>query len=97
VPGVLLLERIIEAAQESLGAPIRVRGLSQIKFLAPLLPGEEAVAVMEIQAPNRLDTQNAPGCADPARTSLLRFRVERSGQAIAQGVFQVAIERKLPS
>ena len=102
VPGVLLLERLIEAAEESIGSPLRVTGMPQVKFLAPLLPGEEAIAVMELQSPS------APGDIPPALssiqanlqaaaaelTSLLRFRVERGGQAIAQGAFQVAVRGK---
>lgn len=98
VPGVLLLERLIEAAQASIGSPLRVLGMPQAKFLAPLLPGEEAVAVMELQTPssvNAVRTQPA-GEADlraaAAQTETsLRFRVERAGQAIAQGAFHVAI------
>lgn len=103
VPGVLLLERLIEAAQAAISAPIRVTGLSQVKFLAPLLPGEEAIAVLELQAPSGINAQDAPGRMEPdaqaagkAATRSLRFRVERSGQAIAQGIFQVALGRKLP-
>jgi 3-hydroxymyristoyl/3-hydroxydecanoyl-(acyl carrier protein) dehydratase len=98
MPGVLLLERLIEAAQASIGSPLHVMGMPQVKFLAPLLPGEEAVAVMELQAPNTPDTSQAPssgeagsrGAAAQPATSL-RFRVERAGQAIAQGAFHVAI------
>jgi 3-hydroxyacyl-[acyl-carrier-protein] dehydratase len=76
VPGVLLLERLVEAAEQAIGAPLRVTGLPQVKFVAPLLPDEEALAVME-WAPNSL-----------------RFRVERAGQMIAQGAFQLAAGRE---
>jgi 3-hydroxymyristoyl/3-hydroxydecanoyl-(acyl carrier protein) dehydratase len=72
VPGVLLLERLVEAAEQAVGAPLRVTGMPQVKFVAPLLPDEEALAVMEL-APDSL-----------------RFRVERDGQTIAQGAFQLA-------
>jgi len=48
VPGVLLLERLIEAAQAALDSPVRVTAMPQVKFLAPLLPGEEALAFLEI-------------------------------------------------
>jgi 3-hydroxymyristoyl/3-hydroxydecanoyl-(acyl carrier protein) dehydratase len=98
VPGVLLLERLIEAAQESIGSPLRVTGMPQVKFLTPLLPGEEAIAVMELQEPSPSDISRAlPGgeaalratAAQPAIS--LRFRVERAGQAIAQGAFHVTI------
>ena len=46
VPGVLLLDGVIEAANRWLGIPLRVRGLRQAKFIAPLLPGE--VATLEL-------------------------------------------------
>jgi 3-hydroxyacyl-[acyl-carrier-protein] dehydratase len=72
VPGVLLLERLVEAAEQAVGASLCVTGLPQVKFVAPLLPDEEAIAVMEL-APHSL-----------------RFRVERAGQTIAQGAFQLA-------
>jgi 3-hydroxymyristoyl/3-hydroxydecanoyl-(acyl carrier protein) dehydratase len=42
VPGVLLLDGVIETATRWLGVPIHVRGLRQAKFMAPLLPGEVA-------------------------------------------------------
>ena len=41
-PGVLLLDRIVAAAETWLGTPVTVRSLPQVKFIAPLLPGEEA-------------------------------------------------------
>jgi 3-hydroxymyristoyl/3-hydroxydecanoyl-(acyl carrier protein) dehydratase len=98
MPGVLLLERLIEAAQASIGSPLHVMGMPQVKFIAPLLPGEEAVAVMELQEPNAPDTPQAPSSGEAGSRSAaaqpatsLRFRVERAGQAIAQGAFHVAI------
>jgi 3-hydroxymyristoyl/3-hydroxydecanoyl-(acyl carrier protein) dehydratase len=48
VPGVLLLDRVIEAAGDWLRVPLRVRGLRQAKFLAPLLPGEAAHLELEL-------------------------------------------------
>ena len=42
VPGVLLLDRILEAAEDWLGQPVSVRSLPQVKFIAPLLPGQAA-------------------------------------------------------
>lgn len=43
VPGVLILQELIEATSCWLGSDIRVHRLQQAKFLAPLRPGEEAV------------------------------------------------------
>jgi 3-hydroxymyristoyl/3-hydroxydecanoyl-(acyl carrier protein) dehydratase len=102
VPGVLLLERVIEAAEQAIGQPLHVLGMPQVKFLAPLLPGEEAVAVMEWQVPQR-EANYAQGAmamqpqtiistsqhelARPRET--LRFRIERAGQTVAQGAFQI--------
>jgi len=42
VPGVLLLDGVIESAQQWLGGSLRVLGLRQVKFIAPLLPDQEA-------------------------------------------------------
>jgi len=47
VPGVLLLERMLEAAEQEIGSQWLITGLSQVKFLAPLLPGETATATLE--------------------------------------------------
>ena len=51
VPGVVVLERVleaIEAAHGSLQAPLR---LPQVKFAQPLLPGEQADIVLAGDAP----------------------------------------------
>jgi len=58
-------------------------GLPQVKFLAPLLPGEEAQAALEFPQ---------PAVQPDASVTALRFRVERDGQLIAQGSFQIASE-----
>jgi len=42
VPGVVLLEAVLEAAAELLGREPVVAQLAQAKFLAPLLPGQDA-------------------------------------------------------
>ncbi|HVF35225.1 MAG TPA: hydroxymyristoyl-ACP dehydratase [Candidatus Saccharimonadia bacterium] len=46
VPGVVVLERVLEAAQLVLGGHMRLRGVPQAKFLAPLEPGVEADVVL---------------------------------------------------
>jgi 3-hydroxymyristoyl/3-hydroxydecanoyl-(acyl carrier protein) dehydratase len=48
VPGVVLLDRLLAAAEEHLGRTLAVRGLGPVKFLAPLRPGCGARAVMEL-------------------------------------------------
>jgi 3-hydroxymyristoyl/3-hydroxydecanoyl-(acyl carrier protein) dehydratase len=42
VPGVVILDRVIEAAEDWLGYRLVVQELPQVKFLAPLRPGEHA-------------------------------------------------------
>jgi 3-hydroxyacyl-[acyl-carrier-protein] dehydratase len=42
VPGVVLLDCVLREAQQWLGRPLQVSGLSQAKFTAPLLPQERA-------------------------------------------------------
>jgi 3-hydroxyacyl-[acyl-carrier-protein] dehydratase len=69
VPGVVLLDRLIEAAEAALARPVLVTGLPQVKFLAPLLPGEEAHAVIDVQPAmprrNRDGVQNLTGAGAP--------------------------------
>jgi 3-hydroxyacyl-[acyl-carrier-protein] dehydratase len=42
LPGVVLLEEAIDAAEEWLGPGLAVVGVPQVKFMAPLGPGDEA-------------------------------------------------------
>jgi 3-hydroxyacyl-[acyl-carrier-protein] dehydratase len=42
VPGVVILQQVISAAENWLGLPLVLRGLPQVKFLRPLPPGEQA-------------------------------------------------------
>lgn len=42
VPGVLLLDQIIAAAETWLGTAVTLQSLPQVKFIAPLLPGQQA-------------------------------------------------------
>ncbi|MFT3897363.1 MAG: hypothetical protein QM719_06660 [Thermomonas sp.] len=51
VPGVLVLERVV-AAIEATHGPLAATRLPQVKFLQPLLPGEQAEVVVEGAAPN---------------------------------------------
>ncbi len=51
VPGVVLLERVLEAIETAGGAELGALRLPQIKFLRPLLP--EQTARIEVQAQDR--------------------------------------------
>ncbi len=48
VPGVVVLDRLVQAAESHLGQPLQVVGLAQAKFLAPLLPEQRASCSLEI-------------------------------------------------
>jgi len=50
VPGVVLLERVVAAIEAAQGAPGPLR-LPQVKFMQPLLPGEEASIELEGATP----------------------------------------------
>ena len=50
VPGVVLLERVLEAI-ELTHAPLGVLRLPQVKFARPLLPGQTATVQLEGAAP----------------------------------------------
>lgn len=50
VPGVVLLERVIEAI-EAVHGPLDGIRLPQVKFLQPLQPGQQARVELEGQAP----------------------------------------------
>lgn len=72
VPGVVLLDRVIDAIEAAHG-PLGALRLPQVKFLRPLLPGQAARVVLE---------PLPAGDAAPARW---RFRIERDGEALASG------------
>lgn len=69
VPGVLLLEGVLLAAELCLGREYTNLRLPQVKFLQPLLPDQDAV--IELQ---RIDTSER-----------FRFRVQREGTLLASG------------
>ena len=71
VPGVLLLDRVLEAIEADHGALGALR-LPQVKFLQPLLPGE----------PARVELLPA---GDPGATPRWRFRVWREDTLLASG------------
>ena len=75
VPGVVLLERVVEAAQAA-GAPADARWCwPQVKFLRPLAPGETA----------RIELQPLPG-----ERPGWRFRVLRDDVPLASGELRAA-------
>lgn len=49
VPGVVLLDLTVQAAERWLGRALCVAGLPQVKFLAPLRPQETADVVLELE------------------------------------------------
>jgi 3-hydroxyacyl-[acyl-carrier-protein] dehydratase len=54
VPGVLVLERLLEAAEGQLGHALQIAGLAHAKFPSPLMPEEEARVSCQIDE-HRLD------------------------------------------
>lgn len=50
VPGVVVLERVLEAIEASHG-PLGALRLPQVKFAQPLLPGESAQILLSGEAP----------------------------------------------
>lgn len=42
VPGVVVLDRVLDAFEQHAGRPARVARLAQVKFPTPLLPDQEA-------------------------------------------------------
>ena len=72
VPGVVLLDRVLDAAQRRFGVCLDALRLPQVKFLQPLLPQQTAEIVLE------------PALTDAGNTRI-RFRIERAGMLLANG------------
>lgn len=72
VPGVVLLERVLEAIERKHGTlphgPGATLRLPRVKFAQPLLPGEVAEITLDLTAPGRW-----------------RFRVQRDDVLLASG------------
>ena len=49
VPAVVILDFVIDLAERWLGPRFRVSGISQAKFLAPLMPTERAEVFVELE------------------------------------------------
>jgi len=61
VPGVVLLDRIIDAAARWLGAGVYVLSIQQVKFLRTLLPGETADVTLRFDGKRSLRFSIAHG------------------------------------
>lgn len=51
VPGVVVLEQVLRAAEALAGVPFAALRLPQVKFMAPLLPGQAARIELDGLAP----------------------------------------------
>lgn len=51
VPGVVLLEQVLHAIERQSGLDVAALRLPQVKFLAPLLPGQMASVELDGQVP----------------------------------------------
>lgn len=51
VPGVVLLDRVLEAVEAHVGKELGALRLPQVKFMQPLLPGEAARVELDGEAP----------------------------------------------
>lgn len=49
VPGVVVLDHVLQASEHWQGRPLHARGLKQAKFHSPLLPGQRAHVTLEIE------------------------------------------------
>ena len=72
VPGVVLLDRVLDATQRLPGLRTDVLRLPQVKFLQPLLPQQTAEIVLEQTASDASNTR-------------IRFRIEREGSLLVSG------------
>jgi 3-hydroxyacyl-[acyl-carrier-protein] dehydratase len=50
VPGVVVLDHVLQAAERWRGRGLSTRGLKQVKFHSPLLPDQRADVSLEIEA-----------------------------------------------
>lgn len=51
VPGVVILEQVIRAIEQQTGGPAQTLRLGQVKFMAPLLPEQQASIALDYVAP----------------------------------------------
>lgn len=87
VPGVVVLERVLQALRAQYGEPVGLR-LPQVKFLQPLLPGETARIELEPIGPQPIGPQPIEpqrSASKPAGAARWRFRVHRGQELLASG------------
>ncbi len=53
VPGVILLNEVIETLRHAITVPLRVTGLPIVKFAVPLKPGEDVIIRVEEETGGR--------------------------------------------
>jgi 3-hydroxymyristoyl/3-hydroxydecanoyl-(acyl carrier protein) dehydratase len=70
VPGVVLLDLALHAIGEAIGADLSARGISAVKFLSPLRPGDPAVVSYEVNDSGALRFDIASGARKVATGSL---------------------------
>ncbi len=85
VPGVLLLERVLDFARRRYGLRADPLRLPQVKFLQPLLPGQAAEIVLEKIGLERIGLDPVTTESIPAADARIRFRIERDGALLASG------------
>lgn len=78
VPGVLILEEVYEVAAATFGSA-RLAGVRQIKFLAPLRPGEEFQVVLRAERGGSIAFTCVRGKQTLAQGQLL-LAAERAGE-----------------
>ena len=49
VPGVVVLDHVLQASERWQGRTLSARGLKQVKFHSPLLPGQRADVSLELE------------------------------------------------
>jgi 3-hydroxyacyl-[acyl-carrier-protein] dehydratase len=49
VPGVVVLDQVLQASERWQGRPLAARGLKQVKFHSPLLPDQRADVSLELE------------------------------------------------
>lgn len=77
VPGVVVIDRVMAAAQAWLAREVSPHAFAQIKFLSPLLPGEEAQITLSLDDARLRFEVGANGRAIARGDASLRDEVAR--------------------
>lgn len=78
VPGVVLLERVLAAAESWLGRALRPSSLPNAKFTAPLLPEQDAELQLKLEGDELRFSLNRAGA--PLAQGLFRLVHEPAGE-----------------